>query len=111
MPLRADQASVLRVEHPCAVALLSCFGLHCLHFAPSVVSRIAFPADFGVQPRNELLVGHSTLSITLRYMNPAPSALCEAIGLLDFGQPVGSALGLLNRLRAGRVFSRAAVVP
>ncbi|HWZ92066.1 MAG TPA: tyrosine-type recombinase/integrase [Polyangiaceae bacterium] len=37
------------------------------------------------------LVGHSTLSMTLRYMHLAPSALCEAIGLLNFGQPVGSA--------------------
>ncbi len=33
------------------------------------------------------LVGHSTLSMTLRYMHLAPSALCEAIGLLNFGQP------------------------
>jgi hypothetical protein len=38
------------------------------------------------------LVGHSTLSMTLRYMHLAPSALAEAIGLLDFAQPVGSAL-------------------
>ena len=37
------------------------------------------------------LVGHSTLSMTLRYMHLAPSALTEAIGLLNFGQPVGSA--------------------
>ena len=38
------------------------------------------------------LVGRSTLSMTLRYMHLALSALTEAIGLLDFGQPVGSAL-------------------
>lgn len=37
------------------------------------------------------LVGHSTLTMTLRYMHPAPSALTEANGLLDnFGQPVGN---------------------
>jgi integrase len=30
------------------------------------------------------LVGHSTLSMTLRYMHLAPSAHREAIGLLDF---------------------------
>jgi hypothetical protein len=37
------------------------------------------------------LVGHATLSMTLRYMHLAPSALYEAIGLLDLGQPVGNA--------------------
>jgi site-specific recombinase XerD len=37
------------------------------------------------------LVGHSSLTMTLRYMHLAPSALTEAIGLLNFGQPVGSA--------------------
>jgi hypothetical protein len=37
------------------------------------------------------LAGHSTLSMSLRYMHLAPSALREAIGLLDdLGQPVGS---------------------
>jgi hypothetical protein len=37
------------------------------------------------------LVGHSTLTMTLRYMRLAPSALTEALGLLDVGQPMGSA--------------------
>ena len=36
------------------------------------------------------LAGHSTLAMTLRYMHLAPSALREAIGLLDVGQPVSS---------------------
>jgi integrase len=36
------------------------------------------------------LAGHSTLSMTLRYMHLAPSALREAIRLLDVGQPAGS---------------------
>jgi site-specific recombinase XerD len=36
------------------------------------------------------LVGHSTLTMTLRYMHLAPSALCEAIDMLTFGQPVGT---------------------
>ncbi len=38
------------------------------------------------------LAGHSTLAMTLRYMHLAPSALREAIGLLDdFGQQMGNA--------------------
>jgi integrase len=37
------------------------------------------------------LAGHSTLSMTLRYMHLAPSALREAIGLLDLGHQVGNA--------------------
>lgn len=39
------------------------------------------------------LAGHTTLTMTLRYMHLAPSALREAIGLLDLGQPVGSKTG------------------
>jgi hypothetical protein len=37
------------------------------------------------------LVGHSRITTTLGYMHLAPSALTEATGLLNFGQPVGSA--------------------
>jgi integrase len=36
------------------------------------------------------LAGHSTLAMTLRYMHLAPSALREAIELLNFGQRMGS---------------------
>jgi integrase len=36
------------------------------------------------------LAGHSTLTMTLRYMHLAPSALREAIELLNYGQPVGN---------------------
>ena len=51
-------------------------------------------ACLGARRRRRIqeLVGHSTLTMTLRYMHLAPSALTEAIGLLNFGQPVGSAL-------------------
>ena len=37
------------------------------------------------------LAGHLTLAMTLRYMHLAPSALREAIGVLNFVQPVGNA--------------------
>jgi hypothetical protein len=37
------------------------------------------------------LVGHSTLTMTLRYMHLAPSALRQAIGLLALGQQMGDA--------------------
>jgi integrase len=37
------------------------------------------------------LAGHSTLTMTMRHMHLAATALREAIALLDFGQPVGNA--------------------
>ncbi|MDX2053056.1 MAG: tyrosine-type recombinase/integrase [Polyangiaceae bacterium] len=37
------------------------------------------------------LAGHSTLTMTLRYMHLAPSALYEAIALLNFGPYMGNA--------------------
>jgi site-specific recombinase XerD len=37
------------------------------------------------------LAGHSTLAMTLRYMHLAPTALREAIALLDSGQQMGNA--------------------
>ena len=58
-------------------------GMHC---CPLGAMRGAAPRAI------QELVGHSMLSMTLRYMHLAPSALREAIGLLDFAQPVGSAL-------------------
>lgn len=47
----------------------------------------------GAPPRTiQGLVGHSTLTMMLRLMHLAPSALRNAIALLDtFGQPVGNA--------------------
>jgi site-specific recombinase XerD len=46
----------------------------------------------GAEPKAiQELVGHSTFTTTLRCMHLAPSALTEAIDLLHFEQPVGSA--------------------
>lgn len=58
----------------------------------SHVLRHSHLAMRGAAPKAiQELVGHSTLTMTLRYMHLAPSALCEAIDLLEFGQPVGTA--------------------
>jgi integrase len=71
----------------CKRAGLRVIGSHVLRhtFCSHLAMRGAAPKAI------QELVGHSTLSMTLRYMHLAPSALHEAIGLLNFGQPVGSA--------------------
>ncbi len=56
----------------------------------SPVQSKAGADEFEHQLRTALL--DSTLTMTLRYMHLAPSALTEAINLLNFGQPVGSAV-------------------
>jgi integrase len=83
---RSFVAATLR--HACKRAGLRAIGSHVLRhtFCSHLAMRGAAPKAI------QELVGHSTLSMTLRYMHLAPSALREAIGLLDFGQPVGSAL-------------------
>ena len=72
----------------CKRAGLRSIGSHVLRhtFCSHLAMRGAAPKAI------QELAGHSTLSMTLRYMHLAPSALCEAIDLLNFGQPVGSAL-------------------
>jgi integrase len=82
---RSIVAATLR--HACKRAGLRVIGSHVLRhtFCSHLAMRGAAPKAI------QELVGHSTLSMTLRYMHLAPSALREAIGLLDFGQPVGSA--------------------
>jgi integrase len=83
---RSIVAAALR--HACKRAGLRAIGSHVLRH--TVCSHLAMR---GAAPKAiQELVGHSTLTMTLRYMHLAPSALREAIGLLDFGQPVGSAL-------------------
>ena len=74
------------LRYACKVAGLRRIGSHALRH--SFCSHLAMrgAALKAIQD----LAGHSTLSTTLRYMHLAPSALREAIGLLDdFGQPVG----------------------
>jgi Phage integrase family len=71
----------------CKRAGLRSIGSHVLRhtFCSHLAMRGAAPKAI------QELVGHSTLTMTLRYMHLAPSALTEAIDLLNFGQPVGSA--------------------
>lgn len=75
------------LRYACKRAGLRAIGSHVLRhtFCSHLAMRGAAPKAI------QELAGHSTLSMTLRYMHLAPSALREAIGLLDFGQPVGSA--------------------
>ena len=72
----------------CKRAGLRSIGSHVLRhtFCSHLAMRGAAPKAI------QELVGHSTLSMTLRYMHLAPSALCEAIDRLNSGQPRGSAL-------------------
>lgn len=74
------------VRYACKRAGLRTVGSHTLRhtFCSHLAMRGAAPK--AVQE----LAGHSTLSMTLRYMHLAPSALREAIELLNFGQPVGN---------------------
>jgi site-specific recombinase XerD len=76
----------------CRQAGLRVIGSHVLRhtFCSHLAMRGAAPKAI------QDLVGHSTLTMTLRYMHLAPSALREAIGLLDFGQPVGNAASALS---------------
>ena len=71
----------------CKRAGLRSIGSHVRHtFCSHLAMRGAAPKAI------QELVGHSTLTMTLRYMHLAPSALTEAIDLLNFGQPAGGAL-------------------
>lgn len=75
------------LRYACKLAGLRRIGSHVLRhpFCSHLAMRGAAPK--AVQDQ----AGHSTLTMTLRYMHLAPSALREAIGLLDdVGQPVGS---------------------
>jgi integrase len=75
------------LRHSCKLAGLRKIGSHVLRH--TFCSHLAMQ---GAAPKAvQELAGHSTLAMTLRYMHLAPSALREAIALLDFGQPVGNA--------------------
>jgi integrase len=71
----------------CKRAGLRSIGSHVLRhtFASHLAMRGAAPKAI------QELLGHGSLSMTLKYAHLAPSALREAIGLLDLGRPVGNA--------------------
>lgn len=75
------------LRYACKRSGLRSIGSHVLRhtFCSHLAMRGAAPK--AVQE----LAGHSTLTMTMRYMHLAPTALREAIGLLDRGPPVGSA--------------------
>jgi integrase len=74
------------LQFACKRAGLRLVGSHVLRhtFCSHLAMRGAAPKAI------QELAGHSTLNMTLRYMHLALSALREAIGLLNFGQPVGT---------------------
>ncbi len=74
------------LRHTCKRAGLRRIGSHVLRH--TFCSHLAMQ---GAAPKAvQELAGHSTLGVTLRYMHLAPSALREAIALLDFGQQMGN---------------------
>lgn len=76
------------LRYACKLAGLRRIGSHALRhtFCSHLAMRGAAPKAI------QDLAGHSTLTMTLRYMHLAPSALREAIGLLDdFGRQMGNA--------------------
>jgi integrase len=74
------------LRYACKRAGLRSIGSHVLRH--TFCSHLAM---LGAAPKAiQELAGHSTLAMTMRYMHLAPSALREAITLLEDGQPVGS---------------------
>jgi integrase len=82
------------LRNACKKAGLRSIGSHTLRhtFCSSLAMRGAAPKAI------QELAGHSTLSMTLRYMHLAPSALREAIGLLDSGHRLGNAQNAITEL-------------
>jgi site-specific recombinase XerD len=93
---QADSTPVTRsaVEaafwYACKSAGLRHVGSHTLRH--TFCSHIAM---LGAAPKAiQELAGHSTLTMTMRYMHLAPKVLREAIELLNSGHPVGNAANL-----------------